>query len=202
MFAAPKQEQFSHYKLYRGCCSLSQTRFRSPEYYNIGPYADSKEYILACYDREISYYTHAAETDIIAEAFEKTSVADFVKTLKLERLALLYEQSLFRDIDAEPRVLVHEDFRAGSILVRDGHLVGVLDWEFSGVYPLSELLGPIQILQISSPGRDDLTEEEETKWHERYLQEFEHVIRKRGWSEQSISPPWGMVIESCKRRDR
>ncbi|KIW10348.1 hypothetical protein PV08_11310 [Exophiala spinifera] len=165
-----------------------RANFHSPEYYNIGPYADSKEYILACYDRKISYYTHAAETDIIAEAFEKTSVADFINTLKLERLGLLnHDESLFRDIDAEPRVLVHEDFHAGNILVRDGHIVGILDWEFSGVYPLSELLGPILILQVSSPGRDNLTEQEDVKWHERYLEEVESVVLKRGWSKPSIS---------------
>ncbi|KAK5460847.1 hypothetical protein LTS15_002910 [Exophiala xenobiotica] len=92
---------------------------------------------------------------------------------------------------AEPRVLVHEDFHAGNILVRDGHLVGILDWEFSGVYPLSELLGPILILQVSSPGRDNLTEEEEVKWHERYLQEVESVVLKRGWSNPSVSALMG-----------
>lgn len=112
--------------------------------------------------------------------------------MKLERLALLnHDESLFRDIDAEPRVLVHEDFHAGNILVRDGHIVGILDWEFSGVYPLSELLGPILILQVSSPGRDNLTEEEEVKWHERYLQEVESVVLKRGWSNPSISALMG-----------
>ena len=39
------------------------------------------------------------------------------------------------------------------MLVRDGHLIGVMDWEFSGVYPLSELLGVAVILQISGPRR-------------------------------------------------
>ncbi|RMD44165.1 hypothetical protein DV735_g957, partial [Chaetothyriales sp. CBS 134920] len=141
--------------------------FHSPEYYNIGPYADSKEYILACDDREIAYYTHVSETDIIEEAFENTSVADFVDILKRERLALLNEASLFQDIDAEPRVL---DFHTGNMLVRDGHLVAILDWEFSSVYPLSELLGAASIIQGSSPGRDEQTMSK-MEWEELYHRE-------------------------------
>ena len=164
-----------------------QAKFHSSEFYNIGPYTDSKDYIKSCYDREIYYYTHADEADIIAEAFEQTSVAEFVTQLKLERQALLNDESVFQAIDVEPLVLVHEDFHAGNILVRDGHLVGIVDWEFSGVYPLSELLGPVAILQISAPGRDNFSEREEMKWHERYRQDVECVIRQRGWREQDIA---------------
>lgn len=100
---------------------------------------------------------------------------------------MLNDEPIFQDIDAEPLVLVHEDFHAGNMLVRDGHLVGILDCEFSGVYPLSELLSAIVILQISAPGRDDFTEEEEMKWQERYRQDVEHVVRQRGWREQDIA---------------
>ncbi|RMZ85038.1 hypothetical protein DV738_g237, partial [Chaetothyriales sp. CBS 135597] len=188
-----------------------RTKFHSPEYYNIGPYADSKEYILACYDREISYYTHASETDIIEEAFENTSVADFLDTLKRKRLALMNEESLFRDIDAEPRVLVHEDFHAGNMLVRDGHLVGILDWEFSGVYPLSELLCAAQIIQVSSPGRDEHTEEEETEWEERYFKEADRLLDVAAAmpgisladtiSQLSVDDEWGPPVTSATTLD-
>lgn len=164
-----------------------RAKFHSPEFYSIGPYTDSKDYIRSCYDREIYYYTHADEDDISAEAFEQTSVADFVAQLKQERDALLNDDSIFQDIDTEPLVLVHEDFHAGNMLVRDGHLVGVLDWEFSGVYPLSELLGAVSILQISGAHRDDWTAQEEMKWQDRYLDEVERVIRQRGWKEQDIA---------------
>lgn len=34
-------------------------KFHSPECYNIGPYINSKQYVLSCYDREIHYYIHA-----------------------------------------------------------------------------------------------------------------------------------------------
>ena len=143
------------------------------------------EYIRSCYGREISFYTHADDTDLepIAEAFEETSVSSFISQLQHERDAILEDDSLFQKIDAEPLVLVHEDFHAGNMLVRDGHLVGVLDWEFSGVYPLSELLGVAVILQISGPrryGNEEWAEQEEVEWKGYYLGEVEHVARQRG----------------------
>lgn len=80
------------------------------------------------------------------------------------------------------------------MLVRDGHLVGVLDWEFSGVYPLSELLGAAVILQISGPHRyenEEWTEQEEMKWQGHYLEEIQRVTRQRGWTEQDITTVMG-----------
>ena len=173
---------------------FAQAKFHSPDCYNIGPYVNSKDYILSCYDREIYYYTHADQTDIIEEAFEHTSVADYVTELRAERQALLDDNNNepeFQAIDAEPLVLVHEDFHAGNMLVRGGHLVGVLDWEFSGVYPLSELFGAASILQISSPGRTETTGKEEMEWHDRYLQEFERIVRQRGWKEEDVNIAMG-----------
>ncbi|KAF2233252.1 kinase-like protein [Viridothelium virens] len=161
-------------------------KFHSPECYNIGPYRNSKDYVLSCYDREIYYYTHTDEGDIISEAFEQMSVMDFVTQLKLERQALVGDELTFQQIDAERLVLVHEDFHAGNMLVRDGHLVGVLDWEFSGVYPLSQLLGPTAILQISAPNRDESTEDEETEWQKRYKDSIAVVLRQRGWTDDDI----------------
>lgn len=76
--------------------------------------------------------------------------------------------------------MVHENFHAGNMLLRDGHLVGVVDWEFSGVYPLSELLGIAVILQISGPrryGNEEWAEQEELEWKVYYLGEVEHVAR-------------------------
>lgn len=108
-------------------------------------------------------------------------------SLRHEQQSLLNDESIFQSIDLEPLVLVHEDFHAGNILIRDGHVVGILDWEFSGTYPLSELLGKINILQISLPNRDDFSEEEETKWHERYRKDVEDVVRQRGWRDQEVS---------------
>ncbi|KAK2777036.1 hypothetical protein FQN53_002428 [Emmonsiellopsis sp. PD_33] len=163
-----------------------KAKFHSHDCYNIGPYIDSKDYILSCYDREIYYHSHADEKDIMMEAFEKVTVAEFVEFLKLEKEKVSRDVELFQALDAEPRVLVHMDFHAGNMLARDGRLVGVVDWEFSGVYPLSQLLGPIQPIEISKSGRDGATEAEEDEWHRRYRQELEKIVRQRGWSEENI----------------
>lgn len=171
-----------------------QEKFYSPDCYNLGPYLNSKDYIISCYDREIYYYTHAESSDIIEEAFERTTVADFVTELKAERQALLNDiqnQSLFQAIDAEPLVLVHGDFHAGNMLTRNGRLVGVVDWEFSSAYPLSELFGVADIIQVSLPGRTEATEEEEMEWHDRYLKEFEKIVRQRGWSDEDFKAASG-----------
>jgi 5-methylthioribose kinase len=120
------------------------------------------------------------------EAFEKVTVPEFVELLKLEKEKVSEDVHLFQALDAEPRVLVHEDFHTGNMLVRDGRLVGIVDWEFSGVYPLSEILGAIQYIQVSESGRNEATEEEEDEWDGRYRQELEKVVRQRGWTEENI----------------
>ncbi|KAK2809434.1 hypothetical protein FQN50_003893 [Emmonsiellopsis sp. PD_5] len=163
-----------------------KAKFHSHDCYNIGPYIDSKDYILSCYDREIYYHSHADEKDIVMEVFEKVTVAEFVEFLKLEKEKVSRDVQLFQALDAEPRVLVHEDFHAGNMLARDGRLVGVVDWEFSGVYPLSELLGASQPIQVSESGRDGATEAEEDEWDRRYRQELEKIVRQRGWTEENI----------------
>ncbi|KAI0151172.1 kinase-like domain-containing protein [Pestalotiopsis sp. NC0098] len=170
-------------KLFNG-----RTKIHSPACYDIGPYANSKDYILACYDREIYFYTHADPEDI-EDFFEDSTVDDFIDLLKRRRKDLENGGlDTFRQIDSEPLVLVHEDFHAGNMLVRDGKVVGVLDWEFSGVYPLSQLLLPAQILQISMPlsDRDDQTELEEDTWDERFRRTVGEIVKERGWTEKDV----------------
>lgn len=79
------------------------------------------------------------------------------------------------------------------MLAHEGRLVGVVDWEFSGTYPLSELVGPIAILQISglADERDDMTEQEEDRWHARYLEELERIIKEREWKDEDVSTLMG-----------
>lgn len=120
------------------------------------------------------------------EAFENVTVAEFIESLKLEKENVSKDVQLSQTLDVEPRVLVHEDFHAGNMLVHDGSLVGVVDWEFSGVYPLSELLGAIQLIQVSPPCRSEGTEEEEAKWDGRYRQDLGKIVRQRGWTEENI----------------
>ena len=177
-----------------------RAKFHSEANYDIGPYHGSKAYILACYDREICYYKRATIAEIIESGFEATpsSIADFVLELQAEQETLRGSFTSFDAIDAEPLVLVHDDFHSRNLLVREGHLVGVIDWEFSGVYPLSELLGPISIVQVSEVYRGETTEdendpweEEEDTWHQQYRAEVERVVRERGWKEEDIKTVMG-----------
>ncbi|KAK6204047.1 hypothetical protein LQW54_008508 [Pestalotiopsis sp. IQ-011] len=165
-----------------------RTKIHSPACYDIGPYKNSRDYILACYDREIYFHTHADPEDI-EDLFEDSNIDDFIDLLKRRRQEL--EDGgldIFRQIDGEPIVLVHEDFHAGNMLIRDGKIVGVLDWEFSGVYPLSQLLLPAQILQISMPlsDRNDQTELEEDQWDERFRRMVGEIVKERGWAEKDV----------------
>ncbi|KAG1734772.1 hypothetical protein EDD22DRAFT_925248 [Suillus occidentalis] len=110
-------------KLFKG-----RGKFHSNRCYPIGPYKTTKEYILACYDKEIYYYTHAPASDIDSDFFEVTSLEDFVQQLRDKKGQL--ETSLVAE--DEPFVLVHGDFswcKPSSI------------GKFAGAYPLSELLG-------------------------------------------------------------
>lgn len=79
------------------------------------------------------------------------------------------------------------------MLAHEGRLVGVVDWEFSGTYPLSELVGAIAILQISGlPNeRDGMTEQEEDRWHARYLEELQLLIKERGWKDEDVTALMG-----------
>ncbi|KAI9717594.1 MAG: hypothetical protein M1828_007155 [Chrysothrix sp. TS-e1954] len=166
-----------------------RNKIHSPLCYDIGPYANSKHYIRSCYDREIYYWTFAEEIDTHAhDWFPNTSIPEFVDLLKQEKHDVLNNNNVFASIDTEPLVLCHEDFHAGNMLVRDGHLVGVIDWEFSGTYPLSELVpGPMKVLQISGESRHESTKIEEDKWHEQYRRDVERVVRQRGWKDVDIA---------------
>ena len=119
------------------------------------------------------------------DAFENVTVPEFVESLKLEKENVSKNVQLFQALDAELRVLVHKDFRAGNTLVRDGCLVGIGDWEFSRVYPLAELLGAIQLIQVSPPGRSEVTEREVEEWDRRYRQNIEKIVRQRGWTKEN-----------------
>jgi hypothetical protein len=142
---------------------------------------------------KICYYTRATDSEIAETGLEATpaSIADFVGKLQAEQETLRQSFTGFDAINAEPLVLVREDFHSYSLLVRDGHLVGVLDWDFSGVYPLSELLGKISILQVSESCCDEITEEEEDTQRQRYRAEVERVTRKRGWREENVKTVMG-----------
>ncbi|KAM3420419.1 hypothetical protein BST61_g3693 [Cercospora zeina] len=81
----------------------------SPGCYNIGPYQDTKSYVVACYDREIYFYTHADSEDIEDFFDNEQKLFEFVKLLKRKRQELLEADTALASelnesstIDAEP----------------------------------------------------------------------------------------------------
>lgn len=154
-------------------------RFHRPECYPIGPYRSTREYILACYDREIYYYSHAPAADIDTSLFEETSVQSFIDQLREKRRALAVE-----NMDDEPFVLVHGDFHGRNILVRGCRIIAVLDWEFAGSYPLSEALSGGDI-DVVDPDSEEL-DEENTVWGRRIRRYICREVESRAWSRDKI----------------
>ena len=140
---------------------LIQGKFHSNKCYNIGPYKSTKEYVLACYDKEIYYYTHVSTSDINSDLFQDTPLELFVQQLRDKRNSL---EVNYTPVD-EPFVLVHGDLNGQNIMMQGTNVVAVLDWEFSGAYPLSELVGSVgvDVLEII----DEESEEENFKWNKK-----------------------------------
>ena len=132
-------------------------KFHEKERYPIGPYKSTKDYILACYDKEIYYYTHASDHDIDADLFEDTSITVFIEQMRRKRAALAATH-----IPDEPFVLNHGDFNGRNILMKGDQIAAVIDWEFAGSYPLSETLsdGAIGVVAADCEELDD----ENTLW--------------------------------------
>lgn len=63
---------------------------------------------------------------------------------------------------------------------------GVLDWEFPGAYPLSELLGGgigVNILEVD----DDESARENTLWSRDIVRKVGEMARRRGWDEKELA---------------
>ncbi|KAL8964742.1 MAG: hypothetical protein Q9197_006823 [Variospora fuerteventurae] len=157
--------------------------FHSRTCYDIGPYNSTQQYVLACYDKEIYYYIHAPATSIDWDLFESSSREDFVGELVSERDAIVQDDSAFSP--EEPFVLVHGDLHGRNIMVKDGRITGILDWEFAGAYPLSELLGGMGV-DVLEPA-DEAGEEENNLWSERIVALAEQIAREKGWEESRIA---------------
>ncbi|KAI0155020.1 kinase-like domain-containing protein [Xylariaceae sp. FL1272] len=154
-------------------------RFHRNDCYSIGPYATTKEYILACYDREMYYYNHATAEDLDCDLFEGQSVQSFVSQLQERRRVLT-----LKDIVDEPFVLVHGDFHARNILTRDEQIVAILDWEFAGSYPLSEVFSGGDVEVVDATSRE--TDEENTVWSQKIRAFVGLEAKSRGWDQEMI----------------
>ena len=94
--------------------------------------------MLACYDKEIYYYTHAPEADVDMGLFEETSKSTFIDSLKATRDAL--SASSTTGLPKQPLVLAHGDFHGPNIMINENKQISaILDWEFVGSYPLSKI---------------------------------------------------------------
>ncbi|KAG2032809.1 kinase-like domain-containing protein [Suillus americanus] len=158
-----------------------RSKFHSNRCYPIGPYKTTKEYILACYDKEIYYYTHAPASDIDSDLFEVTSLEDFVQQLRDKKREL--ETSFVAE--DEPFVLVHGDFHGRNIMMHGTQVQAVLDWEFAGAYPLGELLGGMGVDVVEFD--DDESEEENALWSREIVRRVEETARQRGWNAKELA---------------
>ena len=165
-------------KLFKG-----RNKFHNPSCYDIGPYRTTKEYVLACYDKEIYYYSHAPEEDIEDGFFEEVSVDAFVKTLQATRKSIADDDTAF--VPDEPFVLVHGDLHGRNIMMKDGHIKAVLDWEFAGSYPLSELLGGTGVDVLEMETEEDVDENE--KWSDVILEQVGEIARSKDWDERRLA---------------
>ncbi|KAJ8119876.1 hypothetical protein ONZ43_g3272 [Nemania bipapillata] len=154
-------------------------KFHRNDCYPIGPYKSTKEYILSCYDREIYYYTNAAQ-DIDLDLFVDVTAQAFVEDLKKKRASLAESH-----IADEPFVLVHGDFHGRNILAQGDQITAVIDWEFAGSYPLSETLsgGDVDVVEADSEELD----EENTVWGRKIRRFIQDEVVKRKWDQSQIS---------------
>lgn len=159
-----------------------QNKFHSPSCYDIGPYASTHAYVIACYDKDISYYTHASSADLGEDLFEyEGQRSKYVEHLRATRDNLFSDPSPFPP--QEPLALAHGDFCGRNIMVHDGHVRAIIDWEFAGSYPLSELLGGsgVELFVL-----DDDSLREYGMWSDRINEMAVEKARARGWDEERI----------------
>lgn len=151
--------------------------------YDIGPYKSTKDYVLGCYDKEIYYYSHASEEDIDEDLFEEVAVQDFVESLQVTRKSIAEDDAAFSP--DEPFVLVHGDLHGRNIMVKEGRIVAVLDWEFAGSYPLSELLGGVGVDVLEMETEED--EDENNEWSDRIVNLAGEIAKSKGWDERRLA---------------
>ncbi|KAH8599529.1 kinase-like domain-containing protein [Bisporella sp. PMI_857] len=137
-----------------GCKIFKGRRnFHRQECYDIGPYKSVEEYVRAYYDKEIYYYSNGVISDFDDDSIEEESQRNkWIAQLKERR------EKLERwKVRKEPFVLVHGDLHGRNILMKDGEIAAVLDWEFAGSYPLSEAISctDVDVVEADSEELDE-----------------------------------------------
>ena len=138
--------------------------------------------MIACYDKEIYYYTNVSAEDLDEDLFETTSKEKFIEFLRTTRDKLISDVSSF--LPQEPFALMHGDFCGRNIMVHNGSISAVIDWEFAGSYPLSELLGGMGV-ELFEQEDDNLLEYRQ--WSDRIRDAIVEKARSRGWDEDRVA---------------
>lgn len=84
----------------------------------------------------------------------------------------------------EPFVLVHGDFSGRNIIMHGTQVQAVIDWEFAGAYPLSELLGGMGV-DVMEP--DEHNFEESVLWSRTIVRMVGETARKRDWDAKELA---------------
>ena len=69
-------------------------------------------------------------------------------------------------------------------MVHNGHISAVIDWEFAGSYPLSELLGGVGV-ELFELEDDNLLEY--GQWSDRIRDAIVEKVRGGGWDEDQVA---------------
>ena len=138
--------------------------------------------MVACYDKEICYYTNASAEELDEGLFETTPKEHFIESLRTCRDRLFSDISSF--LPQEPFALMHGDLCGRNTMVHDGHFSAVIDWEFAGSCPFSELLGGVggELFELED---DNLLEYRQ--WSDRIKDEVVEKVRSKGWDEKKVA---------------
>lgn len=187
------------HKLFKG-----RDRFHRRECYDIGPYSSTEQYVLAQYDKEIYYHLHADATMFDGDFFGHISPGEYAGVLRSKREEArlqLEKQPLTR----EPFVLCHGDLQGRNILMRGTEIAAIIDWEFAGSYPLSELnQQDVEVVEWDGEDDEDVATRETQIlfWGKRIQPELQpRIARERGWREEEIEMLMsrGREVVGCAR---
>ena len=163
-------------KLFRG-----RDAFHDPAYYDIGPYYSLGQYILAYYDKEIYYYSYAPDSDFDDDTFDSQSRTDFIEHLRVKRATVKAE--LEASPRQEPFVLCHGDLQGRNFMMEGTEIAAIIDWEFAGSCPLSELVDSgVEVLEME----DEESTEECFTWCAKIRTLTEQIARERDWKESDV----------------
>ncbi|TAQ85277.1 hypothetical protein B7494_g6395 [Chlorociboria aeruginascens] len=99
------------------------------------PYTSTSQYFLKTAEQKLAH--------LLQQQNSIDDREDAIKKLKRRRLfKSIAPQFVYNELNYGPFTLVCDDFRPGNMLVRDGKIVSVFDWEWTYAGPLELLLSP------------------------------------------------------------